>query len=68
MITQTGIEAELLWMVTQDYIRGELVYLVENSVTGERIGMFDWKARAQEFADVKNREEQNDKRGSNQRH
>ena len=60
MITQSGIEAELLWGVTQDYIRGELVYLVENRKTGERVGMFDWQAHAQEFADVKNREDRHD--------
>ena len=46
-----------MWIVTQDYVKGQLVYLVENSVTGERRGMFDWQARAQEFADELNREE-----------
>ena len=45
-----------MWIVTQDYVKGQLVYLVENSVTGERRGMFDWQARAQEFADELNRE------------
>lgn len=45
-----------MWIVTQDYIKGQLVYLVENTVTGERRGEFDWQARAQEFADELNRE------------
>ena len=45
------------WIVTQDYIRGELCYMVEHSVTGERKGTFDWQARAQEFADELNKEE-----------
>lgn len=45
-----------MWIVTQDYIRGELVYLVEHTITGERRGMFDWQARAQEFADELNEE------------
>ena len=45
------------WIVTQDYICGELFYIVENSVTGERKGTFDWQARAQEFADELNKEE-----------
>ena len=39
------------WFVTQDYIKGRLSYLVENTETGERVGEFDWQARAQEFAD-----------------
>lgn len=39
------------WIVTQDYIKGNLTYLVENTETGERCGEFDWQARAQEFAD-----------------
>ena len=42
------------WIVTQDYIRGKLTYLVENRETGERVGEFDWQARAQEFANVLN--------------
>ena len=42
------------WIVTQDYIKGSLSYLVENSETGERIGEFDWQAMAQEFADQLN--------------
>ena len=42
------------WHVTQDYIRGSLTYLVENAETGERVGEFDWQARAQEFADQLN--------------
>lgn len=46
-----------MWIVTQDYIRGELVYLIEHTVTGERRGMFDWQAMAQEFADQLNEEE-----------
>lgn len=50
-----------MWIVTQDYIKGQLAYLVENSVTGERRGEFDWQARAQEFADELNREK---KRGT----
>lgn len=45
------------WIVTQDYIRGELCYMVEHSETGERRGMFDWQAHAQEFADELNKEE-----------
>lgn len=45
------------WIVTQDYIHGMLFYMVENSVTGERKGAFDWQARAQEFADELNKEE-----------
>ena len=47
------------WIVTQDYIRGELCYMVEHSVTGERRGTFDWQAHAQEFADELNKEEEN---------
>ena len=42
------------WIVTQDYIKGRLSYLVENTETGERCGEFDWQARAQEFADQLN--------------
>lgn len=42
------------WIVTQDYIKGRLSYLVENTETGERVGEFDWQARAQEFADTLN--------------
>ncbi len=42
------------WIVTQDYIKGTLTYLVENLITGERVGEFDWQARAQEFADTLN--------------
>lgn len=42
------------WIVTQDYIKGSLTYLVENTETGERCGEFDWQARAQEFADQLN--------------
>ena len=49
------------WIVTQDYIRGELCYMVEHSVTGERKGTFDWQARAQEFANELNKEEENGK-------
>lgn len=47
------------WIVTQDYIRGVLCYLVEHSETGERRGTFDWQARAQEFANELNKEEEN---------
>ena len=43
-----------MWIVTQDYIKGSLTYLVENTETGERVGEFDWQARAQEFADQLN--------------
>lgn len=43
-----------MWYVTQDYIKGRLSYLVENTETGERCGEFDWQARAQEFADQLN--------------
>lgn len=42
------------WIVTQDYIKGRLSYLVENTETGERVGEFDWQARAQEFANQLN--------------
>ena len=42
------------WIVTQDYIKGSLTYLVENLETGERVGEFDWQARAQEFANQLN--------------
>lgn len=42
------------WIVTQDYIKGRLTYLVENLESGERVGEFDWQARAQEFADQLN--------------
>jgi len=45
------------WIVVQDYIHGQLMYMVENSVNGERRGEFDWQARAQEFADELNMEE-----------
>ena len=43
-----------MWIVMQDYIKGSLTYLVENTETGERVGEFDWQARAQEFADQLN--------------
>lgn len=33
--------------------------MVEHSVTGERKGRFDWQARAQEFANELNKEEEN---------
>lgn len=42
------------WFVTQDYVEGRLSYLVENTETGERVGEFDWHARAQEFANQLN--------------
>lgn len=42
------------WIVTQDYIKGRLTYLVMNTATDERVGEFDWQARAQEFADQLN--------------
>lgn len=42
------------WVVNQDYIKGQLVYFVENLITGERCGEFDWQARAQEFANQLN--------------
>jgi hypothetical protein len=45
------------WIVAQAYIYGELCYTVENSVTGERKGIFDWQALAQKFADELNKEE-----------
>lgn len=48
------------WIVTQDYIRGELCYMVEHSETGERKGTFDWQARAQEFADELNKEDEHE--------
>ena len=43
-----------MWIVTQDYIRGRLSYLVENTETGERCGEFDWQTSAQQFADQLN--------------
>lgn len=48
------------WIVTQDYIQGVPCYLVENSETGERKGMFEWQAWAQEFADELNKEEEHE--------
>lgn len=55
--TRARIPQSGKWIVTQDYIRGVLCYLVEHSVTGERRGTFDWQARAQEFANELNKEE-----------
>lgn len=46
------------WIVTQDYIRGELCYMVGHSETGERRGTFDWQARAQELANELNKEDE----------
>ena len=46
-----------MWIVTCDYVRGELTYFVENKETGERKGQFGCEPWAQEMADELNREE-----------
>ena len=46
-----------MWIVTCDYVRGELTYFVEHKITGERRGSFDCEPWAQEMADELNREE-----------
>lgn len=46
-----------MWIVTCDYVKGELTYFVENKETGERKGQFGCEPWAREFADELNREE-----------
>ena len=46
-----------MWIVTCDYVKGELTYFVENKETGERKGQFGCEPWAQEMADELNREE-----------
>lgn len=50
-----------MWIVTCDYVKGELTYFVEHKITGERRGSFDCEPWAREFADELNREEQHEK-------
>ena len=38
------------WIVVQDYIHGQLMYMVENSETGERRMTTDWQSIAEQFA------------------
>lgn len=45
-----------MWKVTSDYVKGVLMYFVENTETGERRGMFDCERWAQEMADELNRQ------------
>lgn len=53
-----------MWTVTSDFVRGELMYFVEHTVTGERKGMFDCQPWAEEFASELNRQEE-EKNGQN---
>ena len=46
-----------MWIVTTDYVRGELVYFVESKLTGERRGQFDCETWASEMARELNRQE-----------
>lgn len=46
-----------MWIVTTDYVRGELTYFVENKLTGERRGQFDCETWAFEMARELNRQE-----------
>ena len=50
----TGVKH--MWEVVPDYVNGEKLYFVEKD--GTRIGTFDDRMRAQEFADVMNGEEE----------
>lgn len=43
------------WIVVQDYIHGQLMYMVENSETGERRMTTDWQSMAEQFAEDLNR-------------
>lgn len=52
-----------MWIVTCDYVKGELTYFVENRETGERKGQFGCEPWAQEMADELNREERYDRTG-----
>lgn len=44
-----------MWEVKPDYVNGEKLYFVEKD--GNRIGTFDDRDRAQEYADILNGEE-----------
>ena len=46
-----------MWTVTTDYVRGELTYFVESTLTGERRGQFDCETWASEMARELNRQE-----------
>ena len=46
-----------MWIVTTDYVKGELVYFVESKLTGERRGQFDCETWASEMARELNRQE-----------
>ena len=45
-----------MWIVTTDYVRGELTYFVEDKDTGERKGAFGCEPWAREFANELNRQ------------
>lgn len=46
-----------MWIVTTDYVKGELTYFVESTLTGERRGQFDCETWASEMARELNRQE-----------
>ena len=46
-----------MWTVTTDYVRGELTYFVDSTLTGERRGQFDCETWASEMARELNRQE-----------
>ena len=46
-----------MWIVTTDYVKGELTYFVESALTGERRGQFDCETWASEMARELNRQE-----------
>ena len=50
------IGVENMWEVEPDYVNGEKLYFVCRE--GERIGTFDNRERAQEFADTLNKEKE----------
>ena len=46
------------WIVVQDYIHGQLMYMVENSETGERRMTTAWQSMAEQFAKELNEREE----------
>ena len=46
-----------MWIVTTDYVKGQLTYFVESKLTGERRGQFDCETWASEMARELNRQE-----------
>lgn len=45
-----------MWTVTSGFVKGVLIYFVENKITGERRGQFDCEKWAQEMANELNRQ------------